>query len=153
MSNYTFSNDFLSLTLTSWDKFNNSLILSFEISGCNAFPIRISSLSLKPNQATSIPLHFIFYEIIFGNQSNSYYCDYLKNYRSEFSKYITLKSAVAFKFEDPTNTTLYITLSNNEIFAFDLHNFLNNKNYKISNMMPYAFERAFKIAETLDILV
>ncbi|MEG1314019.1 MAG: hypothetical protein RSD40_06850 [Bacilli bacterium] len=152
MQKYLFDNSSFLLTLTSWDKVNNNLVLTFEIFNHSTETISISSILMKSNEfeskTTETPM--AYHELIFGKNRPGFYQGY---YAFTLFKAInrseTRKLALTFKTNDALDYNLQIKTSDNSKFDFDLNDFLHDENCKISNMFPSSLEFANKIAEAL----
>lgn len=152
MQNYSFDNSNFLLSLTSWDKVNNALVLTFEIFNHSTDDISISSVLMKSDEFESktieTPKAYEF--LIFGKDRPGFFNNYFM-----FSLFKTInvnetrKLALAFRMNDTSDYNLQIKTSNNSEFDFDLKDFLHDENCKISNMFPSSLELANKIAEAL----
>lgn len=152
MQKYLFNSSNFLLTLKSWDKVNNNLILTFEIFNCSTDVISISSVLLKSNEFESkiieTPKAYEF--LIFGKDRPGFFNNYFM-----FSLFKTInvnetrRLALAFRMNDTSDYNLQIKTSDNSEFDFDLKDFLHDENCKISNMFPSSLELANKIAEAL----
>ncbi|MGL5639451.1 MAG: hypothetical protein ACRCW7_08920 [Cetobacterium sp.] len=152
MQKYLFNNTNFLLTLTSWDKINNDLILTFEIFNHSIDTISISSILMKSNEFESktIETPRAYQELIFGNSRPDFYHGY-----SAFTLFKAInrnenrKLALAFKINNASSYNLQIITSDESRFDCNLTNFLHDENYKISNMLPSSLDFAKKIAEAL----
>lgn len=152
MQKYSFNSSNLLLTLTSWDKVNNNLVLTFEIFNCSTNTISISSILMKSDKSESktIETPKAYYELIFGNSKPNFYHGYdAFTLFKAINRNEVRKLALAFKINNASDYNLQIKTSDEIIFDFNLNDFLYDENYKISNILPSSLEFANKIAEAL----
>lgn len=150
MQKYLFNRSNFLLTLTSWDKVGNTLILTFEIFNHSVSPVTPKFFSLKSDdfesEVTAIPMAYNV--LIFGENKPAFYREYPQD---DISKTINRnenrKLALAFKISKSSDYKLQIKTSEELTISFSLNDFLDDENYKISNMFPDSLRFANEVAK------